>query len=273
VQPVGAVSPVGTVSLNWRAVRTEVAKGLRLTWRRRSMFIVGLIVFGLTYVGISFFIGGGHLVKALMVQTLPALLAVAVIHSAGTEGAVGIAEEVHGGTMDQAQLSPASPQLLALGRMTALVLEGLAAATILGPLFILGLGLDIHFHPAALVPALLTVLDALGYGLIMIALTIRVVSIGAIVHVAEMAIMAFGGMVLPISLFPRGVEIFARLVPTALGVQALNTTLAGRGIGAIWSDHTLPWLLIHTATMIMLGLVLYLVNVRHARREGGLSPR
>lgn len=267
------VQPVGAVALKGRLLRTEMAKGLRLTWRRRSMVVVGMIVFGLTYLGISFFIGGGHLVKALMVQTVPALLAVTIVHSAGTEGAVGIAEEVNGGTLDQAQLAPASPQLLALGRMFALILQGLAAATIVGLVFILGLGLDVHLYPAELVPALLTVLDALGYGLIMIALTIRVVSIGAIVHVAEMAIMAFGGMLLPITLFPRGMEVFARFMPTALGVEALNTIQAGHGLVAIWSDGTLPWLLVHTATVITLGLVLYVVNIRHARREGGLSPR
>lgn len=273
VQPIGAVTSVGAVPLRGRLVRNEVAKVLRLEWRRRSMFFVGLIVFGLTYLGISFFIGGGHLVKDLMVQTLPALLAVTIVTSAATEGVGSIAEELNGGTLDQAQLSPASPQLLALGRTIALALRGLAGATILGLLFTLGLGLHIHPHPAALVPAALTVLDALGYGLIMIALTIRIASIGAIVHVGDMAVMAFGGMLLPISLFPHGMEIFARFIPTALGIQALNTTLAGHGLGAIWSDGTLPWLLVHTATMTTLGLVLYVVNVRAAQREGGLSPR
>lgn len=273
VQPIGAVSSGSAVSLNWRLVRNEVAKVVRLEWRRRSMFIVGLIVFGLTYLGISFFIGGGRLVKDLMVQTLPALLAVTIVTSAATEGVGSIAEELNGGTLDQSQLSPASPQLLALGRMIALALRGLAGATVIALPFIFGVGLDFHLYPAALVPAALTVIDALGYGLIMIALTVRVASIGAIVHVGDMAVMAFGGMLLPISLFPHGVEVFARFIPTALGVQALNSTLAGHGLGAIWSDGTLPWLLVHTATMTTLGVVLYIVNIRRARREGGLSPR
>jgi len=261
------------IAFQTRLVRTELVKGLRLMWRRRSMVVAATIVYALTYLGISLFIGGGHLVKDLMVRTLPALLAVVVASVAAVEGTAGIAEEINGGTLEQTRLSPASPQLQALGRMTALAIEGLAAAIVLGIIFVLAVGLDINPHPAALIPALLTILDALGYGLIMTALVVRVASIGAITHVGNMAIMAFGGMLAPISVFPHGVEIFARFIPTALGVQSINTTLAGHGLGASWSDGTLPWLLVHTAVVVTAAFSLYVINIRHAQHEGGLSPR
>ncbi len=261
------------IAFQTRLVRTELVKGLRLMWRRRSMVVAATIVYALTYLGISLFIGGGHLVKDLMVRTLPALLAVVVASVAAVEGTAGIAEEINGGTLEQTRLSPASPQLQALGRMTALAIEGLAAAIVLGIIFVLAVGLDINPHPAALIPALLTILDALGYGLIMTALVVRVASIGAITHVGNMAIMAFGGMLAPISVFPHGVEIFARFIPTALGVQSINTTLAGHGLGATWSDGTLPWLLVHTAVVVTAGFSLYVINIHHAQHEGALSSR
>ncbi len=120
-------------------------------------------------------------------------------------------------------------------------------------------------------PLALTIADALAYGLLMTALTLRVASIGAVVHVFNMAVMFFG-MFIPITLFPHGVEIFARFVPTALGVEVLNTALSGRGLGLAWSDGTLPWLLVHVAVLAALGWVSYLHTLRRARREGGLSP-
>ncbi len=261
------------IAFQTRLARTELTKGLRLLWRRRSMIVVATIVYGLTYLGISLFIGGGHLVKDLMVRTVPALLALMVANTAAVEGTGGIAEEINGGTLEQTRLSPASPQLQALGRMTALAIEGLAVAIVLGIVLVFGVGLDINPHPATLIPAVLTILDALGYGLIVTALVVRVPSIGAISHVGNMVIMAFGGMLVPISVFPHGVEIFARFVPTALGVQSINTTLAGHGLGATWSDHTLPWLLVHTAVVVAAGFSLYVINIRRAQREGGLSPR
>jgi len=256
-----------------RAFGNEAGKALRLMWRRRYMVVVAAITFGLTYLGISLFIGGGHLVKDLMVRTVPALLAVVVANVAAVEGTGGIAEEINGGTLEQTRLSPASPQLQALGRMAALAIEGLAVAIVLGVVFVFGAGLDIDPHPAVLLPLLLTILDALGYGLIMTALVVRVPSIGAITHVGNMVIMAFGGMLVPISFFPHGMEVFARFIPTALGVQATGAILVGHGLGAIWSDRTLPWLLVHTAVVVTAGFILYLINVRRAQREGGLSPR
>ena len=156
---------------------------------------------------------------------------------------------------------------------TALAIEGLAVAIVLGIGFVFGVGLDISPHPAALIPAVLTILDALGYGLIMTALVVRVASIGAISHVGNMVIMAFGGMLVPISFFPHGLEIFARFIPTTLGVESINTTLAGHGLGTTWSDGTLPWLLVHTAVVVTAGFSLYVINIRRAQREGGLSPR
>lgn len=261
------------IAFQTRLVRTEAAKGLRLMWRRRSMVVVATIIFGFEYLGISLFVGGGHLVKDLMVRTFPALLAVVVANIASVEGTGGIAEEINGGTLEQTRLSPASPQLQALGRMTALAIEGVAAAVVLGIVIVFGIGLHIHVRPAVSIPVLLTVLDALGYGLIMAALTLRMPSIGAISHVGNMVIMAFAGMLVPISVFPHGLEIFAKFIPTALGVQSINTILGGQGLGATWSNGTLPWLFVHVAVVVTAGFALYVINARRAQREGGLSPR
>jgi ABC-2 type transport system permease protein len=256
-----------------RLARAELVKGLRLIWRRRSMVIVATASYGLTYLGISLFIGGGHLVKDLMVRTAPALLAMVIAAIAAVDGTGGIAEEINGGTLEQTQLSPASPQLQAFARMVAVGVEGLVAATLLGIVFFIGAGLHLHAHPVVVVPVLLTVVDALGYGLVMTALTVRVPSTGAISHVGNMVIMAFGGMLVPITLFPRGLEIFARFIPTALGVQSINTILAGHGLAATWSDGTLPWLLVYSAVVVTAGFVLYVRNISRAQREGGLSSR
>jgi ABC-2 type transport system permease protein len=256
-----------------RLAANEVSKGLRLMWRRRSMVVVGIVMNGLTYLGVSLFIGGGHLVDELMVLTLPALLAMTVAGTAAIQGSGGIAEEINGGTLDQTRLSPATPQLQILARIGAVGIEGLAGAVVLGTVFVLGAGLGYDVHPAAVVPVLLTVADALGYGLLVAALTVRVASIGAITHVFNMVIMVFGGMMVPITVFPDGLETFARFIPTALGVQALNTSLSGQPLSATWHDGTLPWLLVHTGVLITVGVAAYVTNIRRAQREGGLSPR
>ena len=149
------------------------------------------------------------------------------------QGAGDIAEEVLGGTLEQSQLSPARPSLLLAGRLAGLAGEGLIGAAVLALVFGLGFGVPCTIRPGVLVPLLLAIADGLGYALLMTALVLRVASIGAVVHVFNMAIMFFGGMMVPVSVFPHGVQIFARIIPTTLGVEAINTTLAGRAGHAV----------------------------------------
>jgi ABC-2 type transport system permease protein len=254
-----------------RVFANEAGKGLRLMWRRRAITLTAIVLNGFMYLMVQFFIGGGHLVLPVLALTLPGLFALAVASTAALQGSGGIAEEVNGGTLEQVHLSPASPSVLVAGRLAALAVEGLIPAILLVVAFGFGYGPHWMIRPGALLPLALTVADGLGYGLLVTALTLRVASIGAVVHVFNMAVMFFGGMFIPVTLFPRGIEMFARFVPTTLGTEVLNTTLTGRGLGAAWSDGTLPWLLVHTAAIIGLGWAAYLYTVRRARREGGLS--
>lgn len=263
----------GGPTLAVRMLGNETLKGLQLLWRRRAMLIVGIALNGLTYLGIRLFIGGGHIVHPLLTVTLPGLLAYAVAGTAAVQGSGGIAEEINGGTLEQAQLSPARPSLLAAGRLGALAIEGLIVAIVLGAGFVLTFGVHYHLRPDALVPAVLTVADGLGYALLITALTLAVASIGAITHVFNMTVMFFNGMLVPITVFPHGAQVFEKFLPTTLGVQALNTTLAGRPLSAAWADGTLPWLLVHATVLLGLGWATYLYTIRRARREGGLSPR
>jgi ABC-2 type transport system permease protein len=256
-----------------RAFGNEAGKGLRLMWRRRAVTLTAIPLNGLLFLGVQVIIGGGHIVLPVLALTLPALFAYVLASTAALQGSGGIAEEVNGGTLEQSHLSPASPSILVSGRLAALAVEGLIPALALTLAFGFGYGPHLVIRPDALVPLLLIVLDALGYALLLTALVLRGASIGAVVHVFNMAVGFFGGMFVPVTLFPHGVEIFARFLPTALGVEVLNTTLAGRGLDAAWSDGTLPWLLAHVAVLGGLAWAVYLYTVRRARREGGLSPR
>jgi ABC-2 type transport system permease protein len=256
-----------------RVFATETGKGLRLMWRRRAVTISGIVLNGFMYLMIQFFIGGGHLPLPVLALTLPGLFAYVVAATAALQGSGGIAEEVNGGTLEQAHLSPVRPSLLAAGRLAAMAVEGLIPGVVLALAYGFGYGPHWVNRPESLVPLALIIADALGYALLMTALTLRVASIGAVVHVFNMAVMFFGGMFIPVTLFPHGIEIFARFIPTTLGTEVLNTTLSGRGLGSAWSGGTLPWLLVHVVVLAGLGWVTYLSTLRRALREGGLSPR
>ena len=80
-------------------------------------------------------------------------------------------------------------------------------------------------------------------------------------------------MLVPVALFPHGLETFARFLPITLGVQALDATMAGEALSSTWSDGTLPLLVAYAAASFTLGMAIYSRNIRRARRQGGLSAR
>jgi ABC-2 type transport system permease protein len=264
--------PAG-VAFAVRTVASESAKGLQLMWRRRATLVMSTVTLALIYLMIEFFVGGGRIDHTVLRATLPALFAYAVASTAASQGAGGIAEELNGGTMEQSQLTPARAELLVLGRLGALTVEGLVPAVVLTALLWGGFGLHYPARPDTLVPLLLTIVDAMAYGLLMVALTLAVSSIGALMEVFNMVVMFFGGMFVPGTALPHGVETFARFVPTTLGVVVMNTTLTGHNLSAAWADGTLPWLLAHVAVLSGLAWAAYSVTVRRARAAGGLSPR
>jgi ABC-2 type transport system permease protein len=267
-----APAPAGLVPAS-RAVTTEAAKGLALLWRRRPTLVMTTVTVGLMYLVVDLFIGGGHIVRPLLAATLPAAAAYALAATTATSGSGGIAEEVNGGTLEQSQLTPARPALLVAGRLAALAAEGLIPAAVLAGAIWTGFGLGYTVRPAVLVPLVLTIADALAYGLLMIALTLAVTSIGAVVHVFNMSVMFFGGMLVPVTAFPHGVQVLAAFVPTTLGVHALNVTLSGAGLGAAWHDGILPWLIAHVLITAAVAAAAYAWTLRRARRAGGLAPR
>lgn len=251
----------------------ETAKSTKLMWRRRGRLVATLVAVTLTYLGFTLLVGGGHLIRPLMTLTLPGMLAYVVSSTAAIQGAGGIAEETNSGTLEQSQLSPAVQSVYIIGRLAALAFEGVLIAAVLGTSLALVFRLHFDMNPAVVIPAFLTVASALGYGLLMTALTMRILSIGAIVHIANGMILFFGGAVLPVAEFPGPLHIAVRFFPTTLGVEATKTILTGHPLSATWHDGSLPLLILYTTVLLALGWTLYTTFIRRARRRGGLSPQ
>jgi ABC-2 type transport system permease protein len=161
-----------------------------------------------------------------------------------------------------------------LGRLAAAVIEAVGLTALVSAGLILVLGIDISYRIDALVPLTLTILDVAGFGLLLGALAIRVASIGAILHVMQGVVLLLNGSFVPVSLFPSWLQVVSRLLPTTLGVEVgRRILLQGWSLSAVWSDHSLLWLLIHSSAMLVLGAYFYQRSILRALREGRLGPR
>ena len=128
---------------------------------------------------------------------------------------------------------------------------------------------NLPLRAPALLPAALTVLDIVGWALLIGGLSLRVPQIGALAHVSTGLIFALSGLLIPVNLYPGWVQVIARVLPTTLGIEALRKTmLAGQSLGAIWTAGTLPLLAVHAVGLAVLGWIIFLVNDRHIKQHG-----
>jgi len=252
----------------------ETAKGLWILWSHKVTLVPQLALMATTYLLFQAVLGGGHLVQALLPVTLFAYLAYIVVYVALLKMAAGLLEEVNTGTLEQTHLSPLPSWLLSVGRLSAVLAEGLLTAAAVGGGLVLALRIQLPLRPAALVPLALILADIAGFALLIGGLALVVTSIGAIIHVIGSFVMFLNGGLVPVSVLPRGLEIAARFVPTTLGLDATRRVLFGHEtLAGTWGDHSLQWALLHAILMLAVGWAVYQAAIRRGLREGRLGPQ
>src|SRR5262249_54934076 len=133
------------------------------------------------------------------------------------------------------------------------------------------LGVGIPLQVLGLLPGVLTIIDIVGFALLIGGLSLRLPQIGAILHLINGLILALNGTLIPVELYPGWVQVTARFLPTTLGIEATRkVVLEGQSLGMIWATGTLPWLVAHTIGLTVLGWLVFLLNDRWARQHGTL---
>lgn len=256
-----------------RMVGNETAKGLRILAAQKATLVPQLVILAVMYLMFQLVLGGGTLVAELLPATLFAYTIYVVNYVALLKMVAGLMEEVNAGTLEQAHLSPLRPWLLAVGRLGAVLIEGLGSALVVGGVFVLVLDIDVPPRLSALVPLLITLADIAGFALLLGGVALIVSSIGAIVHVINSVVMMINGSLVPIAALPAGLELVAKFVPTTLGIDATRKALFDEAsLSTLWADGTLGWAALHAAVLVLVGWAVYQRAVSIGLRDGRLGP-
>jgi ABC-2 type transport system permease protein len=256
-----------------RMLGNEVTKGLRILAAHKATLLPQFAILVLMYLMFQLILGGGRLVDELLPVTLFAYSVYVISYVALLKMVAGLMEEVNAGTLEQAHLSPLRPGVLSLGRLAVVLIEGIASALIVGGVFVLALGIDVPLRPAALIPLLLTLADIAGFALLIAGVALVVNSIGAIVHVINSVVMMLNGSLVPIAVFPPGLELVAKIMPTTLGIDATRKALFdAQPLNALVADGSLAWAALHAAVLLLVGWTVYQRAVSTGLRDGRLGP-
>lgn len=269
-----AVRPVGRLGLpaGLRIVGNETVKAMQVMWSHKATLVPQLGFIAVMFWVIQFFIGGGRVIDQLIVLTLFGFWAYVVGYLALLRMAAGVLEEKFTGTLEQSLLGPLRPAVVSIGRLIAVVTEGLVTALVASGVTILVFTVAVPFRPAALIPALLTLVDLAGFALLIGGLALVVNSIGSIIHVIQSVLMMINGTFIPIYVFPDWLETLVKVAPSTLGVDVIRRLLfAGESLGDVWSGGQLPLTILHAAGMFALGWAVYQGAIRRGLRDGRLG--
>lgn len=249
-------------------LRAEIGKGLRVQLAHPIGHVITLLISTTMYLGLQFVLGQGRLRQDLLPQTLVAIGGYWFLQYAALVMVADLIEEKRAGTFAQAQMTTAPPWLPMLGRLVTASIFGLAVAAVaaLAPMLVAGITIPLRW--AALLPAVLLGINVLAFTFLLAALALVSPMIGALQSLFTALVLLLNGSFLPLALYPDWLAAAARLLPTTLGVEALDQTLfQGRSLAGVWNAGTLPWLLAHTLALIAAGGLLFVRNHRRALQE------
>jgi len=255
-----------------RAVLNETQKGLWLLWGHRAVVLPEIITFVAFYPFLQFIIGNGRIERSLVTSTLLPFLTIPILYLAILKLVGDLLEEVNSGTFEQMHLSPFSPASLLVGRLLALLLEGVLIAAVIGVGMTWALGVGIPLRPAGLLPAALTLIDIAAFALLIGGLALALPQIGGIAHLVSGLIFLLNGAFIPLAWYPGWLQTLANVLPTTLGIAVTRrVVLDGQPLAAVWGDGTLPWLIGYTILLSALGWLVFMRNDRRAMQQGKLG--
>lgn len=210
---------------------------------------------------------GGEAFGFLLVGTVAILLVTTSLSVLPNAIAGGIGS----GTFE-ALLSTPTPVPTLLAGMSAfpLLMSTLRAAVLLGSGILLGMHVTIGAVPMALVVLALIIAAHLCIGLVGAAMVLAFRTAGPISRLVLVASTLLGGVYYPTHVIPSWLQYVSAALPLSYGLRALRTLLLqGAPIEAVMSD--LGMLLGETVILMALGIVIFSLAFRYARRQGTLA--
>lgn len=279
---VPAVSRRRTTTRVGVAVGNEVTKGLAHGWAERKQIALETAMFVAFFLLLSALVGQGEAIAAgtftwsfdpQPTAWLFVGFAAFTFHYLQTQKLFWrLLGEIQTGTLEQVYLSPLPSWVVAaVGRVTATVVETAVVVAALYAGVRLVVDVPVHGTVGALVPLAALVVASVGYSLAIGGLTLRYKRLEVANDGLHMAVLFFGGVLVPLSQLPAWMAAVGRFLPITHPVEALRTTLiAGEGL-SLAGDGGLTWLTTTAVGWLAAGALAFHLGDTLARRNGTLT--
>ena len=265
------------------AIGNEVRKGLRFAWSERLQILIELPMFGVfilmlgPLLGASGDIVSGEVAWAHESETVTLMVVWFVPFTFFYMQVVKmfwrLLAEIQSGTIEQVYLSPLPAWLVvAAGRVTAAFIETLivAAGTFLIVTPFAEIRLD--WTPAALLPAFLIALSAIGLSLIIAGATLVWKRIQLANDFVLAMVMLSSAAAIPLIVVPDWWSTISHFFPLTDGVGSLFRVMVdGRSVTDPWGVGGLVWLVVVSLAYLAAGIAAFGLGQRIAKQRGTLG--
>lgn len=250
----------------------ELYKRTLILWDYKFNIFMQFFMMTLIFVGASFILGQGTFRPE---QVTPMLLGYIVWFYARvviTTTSSDMLSEAQIGTLEQMYMSPASPTVLLLNRMIAILLTSTVIVIVPTVLLMAGLHISFPFHWEGLLILVLTLVGLFGFSLILCGAALVFKQIDALADLLQNVLLFLTGSLLPVTSFPAWLTVIAQTLPTTQGILVLRSVvLQGESLPAAWNNGSLIWLIIHSSLYLCAGCGIFMLCERYARKKGSLG--
>jgi ABC-2 type transport system permease protein len=265
------------------ALGNEIHKGLRFAWSERLQILIELPMFAAFILLLGPLLGQGRQVAQGHVQwsLSSATTSIMVVwfvpfiffYMQVVKMFWRLLGEIQAGTIEQVYLSPLPPWLVAAaGRVVAAFVETLFVAAATYGIVSVFVTVHIHWHIAALIPALLIMVAAIGTSLIIAGATLAWKRIQLVNDTVLMLVMLFSASAVPLIKVPTWWADASHAFPLTDGVGSLHRALLADGPATTaWGIGGLVPALTTTSAYLAAGILAFTLGGRVAKRRGTLG--
>lgn len=275
-------------SLGARAAFTglgnEVSKGLRAGWSERVQILIELPLFIAFFLLFAVLTGRGQELAATGEITwsfdteqtswlFVGFVAFTFFYLQSVKLFWRLLGEIQSGTLEQVHLSPLPSWLvIAAGRVVAAIVETVFVVSMMFAVTSLVVDLDIPWRAEAILPILFLMLASVGYSLLLGGLTLILKRVEMLADLMLTPVWVASGLFVPLAAMPGWLAALGRVMPITHPMQSLRRVLfEGGSVGAAWGDGGLVWVAVSTAAWLVIGVSVFGIGERVAKRQGSLA--
>lgn len=265
------------------ALGNEVRKGLRFAWSERLQILIELPMFAVFILLLGPLLGQGQQVVTGNVEWSldSATTSIMVVwfvpfiffYMQVVKMFWRLLGEIQAGTIEQVYLSPLPSWLVAAaGRVVAAFLETLVVAAGTYGIVSVFVPIQLDWDAAALLPAVMVIIAAVGVSLIVAGATLVYKRIQMVNDTVLMMVMLFSASAIPLIDVPGWWATASHFFPLTDGVGSLyKALLTDQPITTPWGIGGLVPLLLTTLAYLGVGILAFGLGERTAKRRGTLG--